>query len=378
MLREVKGHCLFRDNEKHRLGLIQYLLDAVGPSLFDAVLGPNVVRVLGQLIHQQLLSRGELHVRQLQRCGLVTIWHHVATKPDNHGQQLQVLNMQAVQLNQTQPLRSNWLSWCWALEERSKRIMFRERERDSLLWEFDFLQVLLCIGIDLHHVASQSQQSPVREERRRDYNNTAVSRHCTEWGSVAGSQCQRAEHGPSFSSQTAADSGSDMDWIWSRFEADLEWMWSGCGVDVERMWSGCGVDVERMWSGCGVDVEWMWNRSEVNVERMWSGCGLDYGHNWAEANCYLGSVHRTKSAQNGHFSSQQYFLPVPNVQRSIKSWDYMTHSVQTLILLWPLLFRALIGFYGNKQHQSHLRGRCCKQSSVKLVMVSRIFHKSNK
>ena len=58
--------------------------------------------------------------------------------------------------------------------------MFRERERDSLLWEFDFLQVLLCIGIDLHHVASQSQQSPVREERRRDYNNTAVSRHCTE------------------------------------------------------------------------------------------------------------------------------------------------------------------------------------------------------
>ena len=132
----------------------------------------------------------------------------------------------------------------------------------------------------------------------------------------------------------------------------------------------------RMWSG--VDVEWMWNRSEVNVERMWSGCGLDYGHNWAEANCYLGSVHRTKSAQNGHFSSQQYFLPVPNVQRSIKSWDYMTHSVQTLILLWPLLFRALIGFYGNKQHQSHLRGRCCKQSSVKLVMVSRIFHKSNK
>ncbi|TNN87237.1 hypothetical protein EYF80_002439 [Liparis tanakae] len=35
---------------------MRYLLNAVSPSLFDAVLGPHVVGVLRQFVHQQLLT----------------------------------------------------------------------------------------------------------------------------------------------------------------------------------------------------------------------------------------------------------------------------------------------------------------------------------
>ena len=61
------------------------LLDAVGPALLDAVLGPHVVGVLRQLVHQQLLAGVQLHLRQLQGGGLVAVGHHVAVTERQRG-----------------------------------------------------------------------------------------------------------------------------------------------------------------------------------------------------------------------------------------------------------------------------------------------------
>lgn len=60
-----------------------YLLDSVGPSLLDAVFGPDVVSVLCQFVHQQLLTRSQFDVRQVQRGRLVTVGHHVAAQKHN-------------------------------------------------------------------------------------------------------------------------------------------------------------------------------------------------------------------------------------------------------------------------------------------------------
>lgn len=57
-----------------------YLLDPVRPALLDAVLGPDVVSVLGQFVHQQLLTRSQFDVGQVQRGRLVTVGHHVAAR----------------------------------------------------------------------------------------------------------------------------------------------------------------------------------------------------------------------------------------------------------------------------------------------------------
>ena len=57
-----------------------YLLYAVGPPLFDTVLGPHIVRILCKFVYQQLLTRGQFYVREVQRGRLITIGHHVATE----------------------------------------------------------------------------------------------------------------------------------------------------------------------------------------------------------------------------------------------------------------------------------------------------------
>lgn len=54
-----------------------HLYGAVGPSLLDAVSGPDVVPVLGQAVDQRQLRRRQLHVRQVQRRRLVPVGHRV-------------------------------------------------------------------------------------------------------------------------------------------------------------------------------------------------------------------------------------------------------------------------------------------------------------
>lgn len=56
-----------------------YLLNSIGPSLFDAVLGPHIVCVLCKFVHQQLLTWSQFYFGQVQRSRLITIRHHVAT-----------------------------------------------------------------------------------------------------------------------------------------------------------------------------------------------------------------------------------------------------------------------------------------------------------
>lgn len=56
-----------------------YLLNSIGPPLFDAVLGPHIVCVLCKFVHQQLLTWSQFYFGQVQRSRLVTIRHHVAT-----------------------------------------------------------------------------------------------------------------------------------------------------------------------------------------------------------------------------------------------------------------------------------------------------------
>lgn len=63
-----------------------YLLDAVGPSLFDSIFGPHVVCVLGQFVNQNLLTCRQLHVREIQRRRLVSIRHHIAAKQKHSSQ----------------------------------------------------------------------------------------------------------------------------------------------------------------------------------------------------------------------------------------------------------------------------------------------------
>lgn len=61
-----------------------YLLDSVGPPLLDAVFGPDVVSVLGQFVHQQLLAWSQFDVGQVQRSRLVAVGHHVAARKHNN------------------------------------------------------------------------------------------------------------------------------------------------------------------------------------------------------------------------------------------------------------------------------------------------------
>lgn len=61
-----------------------YLLDSIGPSLLDAVFGPNVVRILCEFVHQHLLTWGQFDVGQVQRSRLIAVRHHVATRKKNN------------------------------------------------------------------------------------------------------------------------------------------------------------------------------------------------------------------------------------------------------------------------------------------------------
>lgn len=56
-----------------------YLLDAIGPSLFNSIFGPHIVRIFGQFINQNLLTSIQSHIREFQWRRLISIGHHVAT-----------------------------------------------------------------------------------------------------------------------------------------------------------------------------------------------------------------------------------------------------------------------------------------------------------
>lgn len=61
-------------------------MDPVGPALADALLGPGVVCVLSQLVHDGFLSQGQLDVAEVQRSRSVPTTQLVAaqTKKNHH------------------------------------------------------------------------------------------------------------------------------------------------------------------------------------------------------------------------------------------------------------------------------------------------------
>lgn len=61
---------------RHEVGRpleVGVLIEAVGPPLLDSLLGPDVVRVLGQALHQLLQFGGERDVGQVERSWLVPV-----------------------------------------------------------------------------------------------------------------------------------------------------------------------------------------------------------------------------------------------------------------------------------------------------------------
>jgi len=52
---------------------VRVLVEAVGPALVDALLGPQVVRVFGQRVHQLLHLGGQGHGAQVEGRWFVTV-----------------------------------------------------------------------------------------------------------------------------------------------------------------------------------------------------------------------------------------------------------------------------------------------------------------